>query len=184
MAYDFIPTWANAIAQQEGFGNPGNRPTRNNNPGDLKYAGQSGATGKDSAGFAIFPDASTGFQALYNQLSKYISNFPNFSILDITAHYLGQASPTSDAQGNAFTYAAAVAGALGVDPSTTLSELATGQPPSMPVPGELTADASGQDLISPDVLSSLPVPAPSAGMGIGALALLGVGAFLLYEALT
>jgi hypothetical protein len=123
---DFISTWAAAIAQFEGFNTAGSRPARNNNPGDLMFAGQPGAVGKDSGGFAIFPDAPTGWTALYNQLNAYVSNFPDYSLLQIMAHYLGQSTPTSDSQGNAFTYAGFVAQALGVDPSTTLAALAGG----------------------------------------------------------
>ena len=126
MNFDFIPAWANVIAQFEGFNSPGSRPARNNNPGDLKFAGQAGAVGADPGGFAVFPDPITGFQALYRQLQKYVTDFPNFTILDITAHYLGQVTPTVNAQGDAFTYAAAVASGLGVDISTTLGQLASG----------------------------------------------------------
>jgi hypothetical protein len=121
---DFIPAWANAIAQFEGFNSPGSRPARNHNPGDLKFASQTGAGGTDSLGFAIFPDDATGWQALYRQLQKYVSDYPNDSLLDIMAHYLGQASPTSNVEGNAFTYAGYVASSLGVDISSTLAELA------------------------------------------------------------
>jgi hypothetical protein len=121
---DFIPGWANAIAQFEGFNSPGSRAARNHNPGDLKFAGQPGAAGRDSLGFAVFPDDATGWQALYRQLQKYVSDFPNDSLLDIMAHYLGQISPTSNVEGNAFTYAGYVASSLGVDISSTLGELA------------------------------------------------------------
>jgi hypothetical protein len=135
MNFDFIPAWANVIAQFEGFNSPGTRPARNNNPGDLKYLGQAGAVGADSGGFAVFPDPVTGFQALYRQLEKYVTDFPNFTILEIMAHYLGQVTPTVNAQGDAFTYAAAVALGLGVDISTTLGQLASGAPlPTQPAP--------------------------------------------------
>jgi hypothetical protein len=137
---DFIPTWADAIARFEGFYSAGSRPARNHNPGDLKFAGQPGAIGQDSAGFAIFPDDATGFQALYNQLSKYVRDFPGYSLLQIMAHYLGQHAPTTDAQGNAFSYASAVAGELGVDTSATLADLSSGDTTATgdggPVPGD------------------------------------------------
>ena len=134
MNFDFIPAWANVIAQFEGFNSPGTRPARNNNPGDLKYLGQAGAVGADSAGFAVFPDPITGFQALYRQLQKYVTDFPTFTILEIMAHYLGQVTPTVNAQGDAFTYAAAVASGLGVDISTTLGQLASGAPTIVQTP--------------------------------------------------
>lgn len=137
MNLDFIPTWASAIAQFEGSA-PGTPAARNHNPGNLKFAGQPGAIGRDSAGFAIFPDDGTGYQALTNQLAKYVRDYPNDSILDITAHYLGQSSPTVNAQGDAFTYAAFVAGNLGVPISTTLGQLAAG--PQLPDLNQPAAD--------------------------------------------
>jgi hypothetical protein len=158
-ALDFIATWASAIAQFEG-GTPGSVASRNNNPGNLKYAGQAGAVGKDAAGFAIFPDPATGMQALYNQLTKYVSDYPNNSLLDITAHYLGQPTPTVNSQGNAFTYAAFVASQLGVDPSTTLGELVSGsQPPGVPIPAGLAPDPSSSS--SDQVLAAAALPVSS-----------------------
>jgi len=141
--FDFIPAWANVIAQFEGFNSPGSRPARNNNPGDLKYLGQAGAIGADSGGFAVFPDPVTGFQALYRQLQKYVTDFPNFTILEIMAHYLGQVTPTVNAQGDAFTYAAAVASGLGVDISTTLGQLASGT--TAPIATSATSATSAID---------------------------------------
>jgi hypothetical protein len=175
MNLDFIPTWANAIAQFEGTA-PGTVASRNNNPGNLKYAGQAGAIGKDASGFAIFPDPATGFQALYSQLAKYVSDYPNDTILDITAHYLGQSTPTADSQGNAYTYAAYVASALGTDMSTTLGQLAADPPAGVPVPPGLT-DATDPTQTGIDVASL----APSSGVSIGtiaALAAIGLVAYL------
>jgi hypothetical protein len=123
---DFIPTWGSAIAQFEGFNDPANRAARNHNPGNLKFANQPGTIGKDPDNFAVFSDDASGFQALYRQLAKYVSDFPNYSILQITARYLGQPVPTVDQEGNAFTYANYVATQLGVDPDTTLGQLASG----------------------------------------------------------
>ena len=123
---DFIPTWASAIAQFEGFNNPANRAARNHNPGNLKFAGQAGTIGKDPDNFAVFSSDDAGFQALYRQLAKYVSDFPNYSILQITARYLGQPTPQVNQEGNAFAYADFVAGQLGVDVNTTLGQLASG----------------------------------------------------------
>jgi hypothetical protein len=154
---DFISTWASAIAQFEGFNTPGSRPARNNNPGDLMYAGQPGATGKDSGGFAIFPDPTTGWTALFNQLNAYVSNYPGYSLLQIMAHYLGQSTPTSDSQGNAFTYADFVAQALGVDPSTTLGALAAGVAAEI-LPPDSSAVDSGTDDSAPAPAAASPDP--------------------------
>lgn len=153
MNLDFIPPWANVIAQVEGYNSPGSRPARDHNPGDLKYVGQAGAVGRDAGGFAVFPDDVTGWQALYRQLTKFVTDFPNFSILDIMAHYLGQVSPMVNEQGDAFSYASKVATALGVETSTTLGELAAGAPgagipatipPPEMIPSYYTSQVPGQ----------------------------------------
>ena len=41
-----------------------------NNPGNLRFANQTDATGKDEQGFAVFDTAEEGWQALYNQIDK------------------------------------------------------------------------------------------------------------------
>lgn len=151
---EFIQAWAQAIATFEGFYQSGTVAQRNNNPGNLKFAGQSGASGKDSSGFAIFPDVGTGWQALYNQLASYVSQFPNYTILQIMARYLGQSVPTVDTQGNAFTYASNVANALGVTTDTTLATLASGEisvSSNVTVtPSSDAVDGAGADTISID----------------------------------
>ena len=136
----FIDLWAQAIATFEGYYTPGSRPARNNNPGDLKYARQPGATGQDALGFAIFPDASTGFQALDSQLNAYVSEFPGYSLYQIMEHYLGQnitaAGGEVTSQGDSSSYGNYVASAIGVDPSTTLSALAAGATVSSAAPAD------------------------------------------------
>jgi len=55
-----------AVAREEGFGVPGTRPTRNNNPGDIewgKFTQAHGATHGDPR-FAVFPDEAAGFSAM------------------------------------------------------------------------------------------------------------------------
>jgi hypothetical protein len=165
---DVIPAWANAIAQFEGYNSPGSVAARNHNPGNLKYAGQAGAIGKDPSGFAVFSSDVIGFQALYNQLTKFVSNYPNSTLLDITAHYLGQSAPTVNKQGDAFNYANYLANSLGVDPSTTLAELVSGAPPAAPIPPELqatsTPDQTTMTVMGPDGnLETLPASPASSG---------------------
>jgi hypothetical protein len=180
---DFIPAWANTIAQFEGFNSPGTRPARNNNPGDLKYAGQVGAIGADAGNFAVFPDPVTGFQALYRQLQKYVTDYPNDTILDITAHYLGQSTPTRNAQGDAFTYAAAVASSLGVDISTTLAELASGAPPAPvgPVVPTGTVDAGLIDASTIDTSQVQALAQFSTGELLAGVLVLGLIAYLAWN---
>lgn len=181
MSSDFIPVWANVIAQFEGFNTPATRPARNNNPGDLKFAGQPGAIGADPGGFAIFPDPVTGFQALYRQLQKYVTDYPNDSILDITAHYLGQPAPMRNAQGDAFTYAAAVASSLGVDMSTTLGELASGTPAPAGPAQTGTVDAGLIDASALDASQLQPYMQVSTNEILGGIAVLALLAYIAWS---
>lgn len=82
---------AQAVQQEEGY-YPGSRAYRNQNPGNLRYAGQYGSTGADDAGFAVFPDYQTGFNALVNQLQLDATRHPDWTILDFVSNY----APSSD----------------------------------------------------------------------------------------
>lgn len=46
-----------------------NLAQRNNNPVNLRFAGQKEAVG-ESGGFAVFPHAAAGFRAAHNQIKK------------------------------------------------------------------------------------------------------------------
>jgi hypothetical protein len=51
----------------------GSRAWRNNNPGNLKegpFSRENGSIGKDSGGYAIFPDAETGMDAMKTLLNS------------------------------------------------------------------------------------------------------------------
>lgn len=55
----------------------GSRAWRNNNPGNIKYganAKAAGAIGKDSDGFAIFPDYQSGLQGIANVFTRKYGN--------------------------------------------------------------------------------------------------------------
>lgn len=52
------------------------RGLRNNNPGNLRYAGQTGATA-DAQGFAVFPSLAAGIQAANRQLDLYAARGVN-----------------------------------------------------------------------------------------------------------
>lgn len=80
-----------AIQTAEGWF-PGSRSYRNNNPGNLRYAGQAGATGADDSGFAIFDSYDDGFAALINQLQLDASRNPNWTLQDFVNNY----APPSD----------------------------------------------------------------------------------------
>ena len=64
---------ARAIATMEGFDKPGSRAARNRNPGNLRPANWvwlKGQTSRDPQGFAVFPDAETGWVALDQQIKR------------------------------------------------------------------------------------------------------------------
>jgi hypothetical protein len=133
-----INTVAQTIQKQEGW-LPGSVSQRNNNPGNLKCAGQPGLVGCDPSGFAIFPDYSTGYQALQNQITLDASR--GLSIADFMAKY-APASDSNDPAG----YAAKIAAASGLSVSDPLSLALGGS--SAPSTGDLTGtqDASVADL--------------------------------------
>ena len=108
-----LSTVAQTIQQIEGWF-PGSVSYRNNNPGNLKYAGQPGAIGQDAAGFAIFSSYDAGLQALNNQITLDASR--GESISDFTAKY----APAAD-QNNPTSYAAQIASATGLSVSDPLS---------------------------------------------------------------
>lgn len=122
-----ISQWADAVFHFEG-GNPSDRNVRNNNPGNLKHAPDEFTgtpTQFDSDGFVIFPSMDAGFAALNNQLTQFVKNYPNFSLTQIMARYLGQSglNPQVTNQGNPFNYANSIASSLGVSADQTLQQI-------------------------------------------------------------
>jgi hypothetical protein len=113
-----LSTVAATIQQIEGWA-PGTRSYRNNNPGNLMYAGQTGAIGQDAQGFAIFPDYQTGLTALDNQITLDASRGKTIS--EFTSIY----APASDGN-NPTSYAAQIAAAAGLSPSDSLSAAIAG----------------------------------------------------------
>jgi hypothetical protein len=111
---------AQAIANAEGFGAPEALPTRANNPGDLKLGdlGNGEINGK-----TVFPDAQSGWNALYKQIGLMIDGGSQFySVTDswraIARTWVG----TSDY----VNWLNNVTGQLGVDPDSTLAEYVNG----------------------------------------------------------
>ncbi len=111
--YQSFSSVGNTTASTVALGT-GNRPQRNNNPGNIKSGGlaDSLAVGKDDQGHLIFPDAETGLKAL---------------TLDLTAKVNGQsqhlpANPTIAELGKVYAedpnWPKAVAAMLGVTTST------------------------------------------------------------------
>lgn len=94
-----------------------NLPTRTNNPGDLKFIGQEGAT-KDSSGFASFQSPKEGYGALLNDVQTKINRSPNSTLADFANTY----APPTDGN-NTAQYTANLANKLGVPPNSTLASL-------------------------------------------------------------
>lgn len=79
-------TLADAIQVHEGWFE-GSRSYRNNNPGNLRYAGQYEASGQDAQGFAIFPTYDAGRRALIAQLKLDARRHPEWSLWDFVSSY-------------------------------------------------------------------------------------------------
>lgn len=113
--------WASAIKQFEGWFK-GSRSERNNNPGNLKFAGQKGAT-LGMNGFAKFDQYESGWAALLLQLQiaatgKSKVYRADMSLLDFFKIY----APSSD-DNHPETYAEFVARMIGVPVTTKIREL-------------------------------------------------------------
>lgn len=141
-----VNTIAQAIQTQEGY-YPGSLAYENNNPGNLVYAGQSGAV-RGAGGFAKFPDYTTGYQALLNQIQLYASR--GYTIQQMMNVYLGRdkdATPGVTDQGDSALYAFNVASALGTSPSTRLTDLGSSRPtefdPYSTAPGDAGFSMAG-----------------------------------------
>lgn len=112
---------AQAIAQQEGFGVPGARPTRNHNPGDIRGWG---AYPVDAEGFAVFPDDATGWAKLMQDLGNHAQKYPSQSLICFIggdSNWPGYA-PASDSN-DPTAYAVAIGKALGVSEWTRFANL-------------------------------------------------------------
>lgn len=133
---------ADAIQTQEGY-YPGSLSYNLNNPGNLIYAGQPGATPTTVNGttWAQFSSYAAGFQALLNQIALDASR--GLTISQFTAKY----APASDGNDPA-AYANNLAAAVGLSPSSLLSSA-----------GDSTAAApaptSTYDLGLPDLTGSV-----------------------------
>jgi|SRR5690348_16030122 len=106
-------TFAAAIAYAEGYGPPAARPTRNNNPGDLKnWPG----VPTDSGGYSIFPSAQVGWDALEQQLASIASGQSSYYSPDMTLAQMGEIWAGGDSN-----WAANVANYLGVSTAAMIS---------------------------------------------------------------
>ena len=106
-----IEKMANAIKSFEGW-YEGSRSWRNNNPGNLKFAGQAGAVGQDETGHAVFATYEDGWAALIRQLRlAFYGGSRVYGLQDTLYTFFSKY-----AEGNSKQYAEFVAGRLGVSP--------------------------------------------------------------------
>lgn len=113
-----IERMAMAIREFEGW-YPGSRSWRNNNPGNLKFAGQAGAVATDDQGHAIFDSQASGWAALIHQLTLAFSGQSHvYGPGDTLYSFFGKY-----AEGNRVQYAEFVAARLGVAPDATLAQI-------------------------------------------------------------
>lgn len=115
---------AQAIQQQEGY-YPGSVAYRNNNPGNLVYAGQAGAT-PGAGGFASFSSYDAGYQAMLNQIALDASRGTDASGNPTTTVSQLITSWAPPSENNTAAYVSNVSAATGFDPNASLSSLGTG----------------------------------------------------------
>ena len=133
---------ANIIQTIEGWF-PGSVSQSNNNPGNLVYAGQPGATGASSSGFAVFPTVQAGYQALLNQINLDASR--GLTIAQFAAKY----APAQDGN-DPTSYAAQLAAATGLSVNDPLSAANLGTVAAVPASGDGTDLSSITDSLSDD----------------------------------
>jgi hypothetical protein len=138
-----LTSMANSIQTIEGY-YPGSIAYTNNNPGNLVYAGQAGAT-RGANGFAVFDTYADGYQALQNQLTLDASRGLTIS------QEMAKWAPAGQGSNDPTAYANQVAANEGVSPDTPLSAVFASTP-GQAVPVEL---ASGPLVLPPLDLSSL-----------------------------
>lgn len=128
---------SNAIARMEGWLVPGSVAQRNNNPGNLR-AGP-GSVGTDSKGYAIFPDAATGWAALRRQVDLNIGR--GLTLQEFFGGkpgvYAGYA-PAADSN-QPSNYANTVAGWLNISSNAVLSSAPPGSFRIVSLPAQGTA---------------------------------------------
>lgn len=112
-----IEAMAGAIQRFEGW-YEGSRSYRNNNPGNLKFAGQAGAIGQDEEGHAVFESYAAGWAALLNQIRAAFDGTshvytPSDNLYTFFAKY---------AEANQTVYAEFVSGQIGIPPELPFNQ--------------------------------------------------------------
>ena len=118
---EIVNKMAEAIKSFEGW-SPGSRSYRNNNPGNLKFAGQAGAVGEDEEGHAIFASYAEGWSALQRQIRAAFTGISHvYGLTDTLYSFFAKY-----AEGNSTEYAEYVAAQLGVSPDDNLASILAG----------------------------------------------------------
>lgn len=106
-----------AIQKHEGW-YPGSRSYRNNNPGNLVYVGQPGATKEKNGRFCVFATYEDGFAALKNMILNAAKGKSKVYRSDMNLNeFFGVYAPDHD-NNDSLRYAKVVAQAMSVDPKT------------------------------------------------------------------
>jgi hypothetical protein len=110
------------------FGVEGNNPNLagNNNPGNLMYVGQAGAT-LGAGGFAAFQTLADGIQAAQNQIVLDLTRGtagngqPVNTLTQLIANGWSPANAPGNSQASTDNYISTVASATGIDPNAPLA---------------------------------------------------------------
>jgi hypothetical protein len=168
---------ASAIQTQEGY-YPGSLAYQNNNPGNLVYAGQPGAT-PGAGGFADFSSYAAGYSALQSQITldatrgTDVNGNPTTTLSQLISSW----APPDD--NDTASYIANVSAATGYDPDALLSSLGAPSPlidTSDDSLSSISADLSSStvDLSSVGLSSTVPVWGILAG-AVGLVAVFALG---------
>jgi len=107
---DKVQYLAEAIARAEGFYVAGSLPQRQNNPGAIKSGG---------VFVTSYPDAASGWNALYNQVDLMLTGRSAYYNSSMTFSQIAQIYTGGD---NAETWAFIVSNTLGLTPANTLDD--------------------------------------------------------------
>jgi hypothetical protein len=143
---------AQAIQKQEGYA-PGTLAYRNNNPGNLRFVGQPGAT-QGEGGFAKFATYDAGYQALQNQIQLDATRGTDAAGKPVTtlAELIGSWAPPNENDTGA--YIISVSSQTGFDPNAPLSSL--GDPAAVPTGDSTdTADTAATGIDIGGILSNI-----------------------------
>ena len=134
-----VTSIANAIQNQEGY-YPGSLSFQNNNPGNLVYAGQPGAT-LGPGGFAVFASYADGYSAMVNQiqLDATRGSDVNGNPINTVGDLIGSWAPAS-AGNDTSAYIASVENQTGFNSTDALSALGDGGASSA---ADFSADPGG-----------------------------------------